>query len=413
MNLKSRLYRLLRWSERVFRTDMVYVAKGGFWVLAGQGISMAGSLFMAIAFARLIPKEVYGNYRYVLSIAGIIASLSLGGLGNAAARAIAQGNEGTFLRAFSLNLKWSIFMFIGSGAVSVYYLANGNTTLAIAFLIVGCFSPLLDSFEMYNVLPSAKRDFRWVTMGGFIRSVITTAVMITTLFLTQNIIVIIFVYFLVHTAMVAFLFFITYRHFKPNKAIDYDSLRLGKHMSVLNIFGTIAGSIDQVLLFHFLGPIDVAQYNYATAMPDNLQFINKTVGVLALPKYATIDKTIAQRDLSRKSFTIFLGSLMVYVFYLLTARLIFTFFFPQYLTSLTYSLIYGVTLLFSAVLPLAVLDAQIAIKQKYALNIYSNVFKLIALILGIVYFGIWGAIIARIGSKIFGVGLAFYYAYRI
>jgi len=61
--LKDKIYRLLRRSEKYFKTDMVYLAHGGFWLTLGQIISSAASFLLAIAFANLLPKETYGTYK--------------------------------------------------------------------------------------------------------------------------------------------------------------------------------------------------------------------------------------------------------------------------------------------------------------------------------------------------------------
>lgn len=67
MHLKTRIHALLRSSERYFKTDMVYLAKGGSWLFSAQVLSGALSFILAIAFANLVPKEAFGTYKYVLS----------------------------------------------------------------------------------------------------------------------------------------------------------------------------------------------------------------------------------------------------------------------------------------------------------------------------------------------------------
>ena len=58
--LKQTIFRMLRWSERFTKTDMVYLAKGSFWMMAKQvGVSII-SFGLAIAFANLLPQETYG-----------------------------------------------------------------------------------------------------------------------------------------------------------------------------------------------------------------------------------------------------------------------------------------------------------------------------------------------------------------
>ena len=89
---------------------MVYLAKGGFWLALGKGFAMLSGLILTIGFANLIPKEVYRNSTFVLSLAGIIGAFTLTGMDTAVAQAVARGYEGVLKTGFWIKLKWSIFM---------------------------------------------------------------------------------------------------------------------------------------------------------------------------------------------------------------------------------------------------------------------------------------------------------------
>lgn len=411
--LRGRVYSLLRKSERFTKTDMVYLTKGSFWLSLSQAVSSIFALVLSIVFAHTISQETFGTYKFVLSTAGIITSFALSGLGSATLRAIARGYEGDFKKTFITNLKWELWLCLAGFGISAYYFIQGNPLLGKAFLIVGCLAPLLNSFEIYPILPIAKKNFRWVSLSSVTRSVVTSCGLIATLYISDDPLLIILSYFLLHTLTVSIIFLVTYRSFKQNNLTDKDTLRLGTHMSFLNLSGALADKIDQVLLFHYLGPVQLAIYNYSIAIPNNLQMINKTIGTLATPKYANQKKNDAQKHLFSKSFKMFLLTLPIVIVYCLVARKLFEVIFPQYLDSVYYSQIYSITLLMSAALPLSFMEGQIAIKEKYILNVTSNVTKLILIAGGIFYFGIWGAIIGRITSKLFGVSLAFFFARKI
>ena len=76
--LQRRIYSLLRRSERFTRTDMVYLAKNGSWMVGAHVVSTVLGLGLTIAFANLVTPEVYGQYKYVISVAAIIGALVLG-----------------------------------------------------------------------------------------------------------------------------------------------------------------------------------------------------------------------------------------------------------------------------------------------------------------------------------------------
>ncbi len=124
--MKNWLYQFLKRSQKYTGTDNVYLAKGGFWLTLGQFFSLAAAFLSAIAFANLLDPTTYGNYRYVLSLLGILAIFSLDGVGDAVTQAVARGLEGSFYTGFKTKLKWgAIGSLIAIGA-AIYYWIRGN-----------------------------------------------------------------------------------------------------------------------------------------------------------------------------------------------------------------------------------------------------------------------------------------------
>ena len=66
-NIKEYLFSLLRLSEKYFKTDMVYLAKSGFWINLSYIAGSVFSLVSSIAFAYFVSKETYGIYKYIIS----------------------------------------------------------------------------------------------------------------------------------------------------------------------------------------------------------------------------------------------------------------------------------------------------------------------------------------------------------
>src|ERR1700683_4653793 len=92
--LQSSLTRVLRWSEKYTKTDMVYLARGGFLSLFGQGMGLVASLGLAIAVSHFVSKESYGIYKYAISVVTILSLFSLNNIGSAVFQSAAQGFDG-------------------------------------------------------------------------------------------------------------------------------------------------------------------------------------------------------------------------------------------------------------------------------------------------------------------------------
>lgn len=413
IGLRDKAYKLLRRSEGIFKTDMVYAAKGGFWLTFGQGIATFSSFILAIAFANILSQEEYGTYKYILSLTGLISSISLSGLSTSVVRSVARGFEGSFMQSFYLSLRWGLLMALSAFALSIYYYVNGNNLLAVCMLFTGAFSPLIDSGELYNAFLNGKKAFKGASLMRGIRSLITTLALVIGVLFTKNIAILIAIYFISHTITVCLLFYITYKTYKPNDQIEPDTVRLGKHVSIMNFLSTVSDRIDSVLVFHYFGAAQLAIYSFSLLIPNNILGLIKNIGTLATPKFVNHKPNEVRVNILRKSLSLLYVTLPIALSYILLAPIFFKVFFPAYIESVIYSQVFAITILMSGVIPLSTLDAHVAIRKKYILSLISNVSKLVLMFIGIYFAGIWGAIFGRIFSKSIGLFTAFILARSI
>lgn len=411
--IKARAHTLIRKTEKYTKTDMVYLLKGSFWMNSSQIITAFIALGLSIVFANLLSPESYGTYKYILSLGGTLSAITLSGLGTVVVRAVAQGYEGEFKRAVALNFKWESVIFLAGIAGAAYYYLHGNQTLALGFLIVGIFSPPMDSAELYAAFLGGRKDFKGLSIFSIARYAIASAWLFLTILITTNPVLLALSYFFIHTMIVSFIYKRVVKTRKPNDLTHGETMRLVKHVSFMNNLSSLAAQVDNIFMFHFLGPAALAVYNFAQAIPERLTAFVKNVGALATPKFAQQDKDRVKYAIARKSIQVMLFGLVMSLIYIAIAPYFFQLFFRKYLDSVPYSQVYSLILLMPAVIPLSFLDSQVAIKEKYHLNIWSSVVKIAALYIGIAYFGIWGAIIATVASKAFGNILAFMLAARV
>jgi O-antigen/teichoic acid export membrane protein len=93
--------------------------------------------------------------------------------------------------------------------------------------------------------------------------------------------------------------------------------------------------------------------------------------------------------------------------YILFAPLLFRIFFPAYGEAVFYSQIYVLALIpLGSIFPNTALQAHAANKELYILNISSSVFQIGILSLAIAFYGLLGAVIARIISRAFNLLLS-------
>jgi len=407
--MKEQVTKLLRWSEKYTKTDMVYLTRGGFWLTVGQTASSLSSFALAIAFANLVPPETYGTYKYLLSIAGIFAIFTLPGMTIAVTRAVAQGHEGVLHATTRSRL---IFSLVGSMAAllgSGYYLYNENIELSLALLIIAVTLPIFDTLTGYLAYFAGKRRFDLQAKYHIITQLISVSSLIVALFLTDNVLILLLTYFL----SLSFIRAIFYQHTlkkiekTADKIQEKEVLAYGNHLTAMNIIGTISSNIDKVLLWTTLGPVDVAVYTFALAIPEQLKGPLKGINELSLPKFAvqTAGQIRANMPvLWRKLFLYALILLSISLIYIILAPYIFKFLFPQYLESVIYSQIFMIaSVALIGNVPLSLLSAHKKIKEQYIFTTIHPIAQIVAYVILIPLFGIAGAIAARVILRVFFV----------
>lgn len=395
--LKNHGIRGLRWLEKYTKTDMVYLAHGGFWLTLGQTISTLSSFVLAIAFANLVPKEVYGTYQYALSVMSMLTVFTLTGMNTAVAQAVARNFEGTLKKSFWVQIKWNLLMFLASLSGAIYYFIHGNKTLAITLLIIGIFSPLSNSANTYTAFLNGKKYFSNLSKFTITSNLLTVLAVFITILITKNPLWIIFINVVSTTTLNLILYSFTIKKFKPNNQDDPYAVSYGKHLSFMNILNTISSQIDAVFLFHFLGAIPLALYSLAIAPIEQLRGIIKNIIPISMPKFATIELTSIKKTIWRKVLVLALVLGGMTLLYIIFIPFVFKVFFPKYIGVIMISQVYSLTLIPYFMLPLmSALQAHKRVKDLYIINNVTPIIQISFLFVGIYFFGLFGAITAQV-----------------
>lgn len=409
--MQNTLAQTLKWSERYIKTDMLYLTSGGFWLFFGQGVSTLAALLLAIAFANLIEPEKYGNYKYVLALASTIGALTLTGLTTAVTRATARGHEGTFPYAFRLSLTWSVAMILVALLGAGYYYINENMFLATSLLIIGATAPIIAATSLYRPFLVGRKNFKKASLFGILQSIVPTLSVLGGILLNLPLIGLVSIYFLSTTGVLLILFLHT-KALVKNKTVDPITNFLGKHLSIMGVISTIGNRIDSILIFQLLGGAELAIYTLATTMPDTIRGSLKNIDALAMPKFANKERGELKRAVWSKTPLIFFATLLIAIAYALASPYIFEILFPKYIAAIPFTQMYAFAIPLSFALASAYFDSQAAVKERYILNISNAIFRIVTVVIGIYFFGIWGAIIARLVTRIFVVGLSAFFIAR-
>lgn len=392
----------LRSLERYTKTDMVYLASGGSWLVLGYALQTLTGLILSVAFANLLPKEAFGTYQFVLSLAAIVGVFTLTGVGTALVRSVAKGATGTLRYGVRTQLAWSLGMIAVSGALSLYYYLNGNLLLSAALLIIGACQPFITGFGLYKWhLQGAQRFGESVAIEA-VQRLVPFAALLVAVFLTDDPLLLIFVYF-VSNALSLFgaYLFVVLRHKLP-LTVDPEFTKYSKHLSVMESLAEIAAAADKVLVWAFLGAAPLAAYALAQLPVIHMQNLFGFVRSLAFPKLAQKEFAELKSALPSMMARYFFIALAAVLTYLLLAPFLFTLLFPAYPEAVAYSQLLALVVLG---VPRSLIGQSFAAhertKELYIINLSTPLLRVVLLCVLLPLFGIWGAIAAVLATELY------------
>lgn len=406
--IRTKTYELLRSSERFFKTDMVYLAKGGFWLGISQVAASGSAFVLSIFFARLISRDAYGEYRYILSLASVMAIATLSGIDTAVSQAVARHFDGSLEFGLKAKLRWGLITTLLSFGCAGYYFLQSNIDLTIAFCIAAILIPFHEAYGLYASFLQGKKLFRNYTLYTSLTQIGVAIILCSALFFVQIPWQLVGLYLGGIFIFNFYFFILTKRRFVENNNVDSDTLSYGKHLSALDFINTLVSQVDKILVFHFLGAAQLAVYAFAVAPPEQIKGVLKNLQFLALPKLAEKSAAETKNSVMRKAFQLGILTTIIIVVYIILAPLAYHYFFPQYTDAIRYSQVYALSTIgvIVATFLYTFFTSQAAKKELSEYNIYSNIFNIIVLVPLIFYWGIWGAIIARLLGRFFLLGLS-------
>lgn len=407
--IKTLAYRLLRRGESFTGTDNVYLAKGGFFLTFASFMGSVSSLVLAMLFARLVDKGVYGTYQYLLSWGSILAVASISGMSDALTRAVAQGFEKTIYPVLKTRLRWSSLGTAAGIAIGAYYLVRGRADLFYGFLIVAAFLPINAVVSSWGDYAIGKKAFGLQTRYAVISTLVAATSVISVMLIHPTAIALALAFGASYLTVNVFALFATLRALPPQGDASAEALRFGKKLTFLDIVSSIASYLDRILVFTLLGSRETAIYAFALAPPEQLKGYLKNLYVMALPKIAGRPLSEIKKNFYRKLFVLWGAVGAMVLVYSLAAPTVYRWLFPSYQESVVYSIIFAVSLLtVASVLPLAVFNGHQRYRENFNYQVTTAIIGIATLVVFVWKWGLPGAVAARVVTRFFGMAYSLY-----
>ncbi len=390
---------LIHWLERLLKTDMRYALSGGFFLALVQVTGALVSFGLTIAFANLLPIETYGTYRYLLALYGLLMLFALPGLDTAVMRAVSQNKDESLLEGVRAKFRFGMLGGLASLLLAGYEYLLGDIYLAGALVVAGIALPAMEACGLYGNFFNGKKLFKqWATIE-ITTQVVSAIALVSTMLFTDNLIALVAAYFIPYIVLRVCAIWYIKAHFIKNKDRDAEMRTYGRSVTIFQIISHVGASLDQIVLYHLLGPAQVALFALATAIPNRMQSVFRISGVLSFPKFADRSAQDVLRSLPYKMVWFALGIVLLCGAYVLIAPLLFTYLFPNYLPALPYSQVIVFFTLSAISYPFSsYLLTHKKMRENYLLVISSFITKVLSLIIFVPFIGIWGAVIGVLAA---------------
>ena len=403
------------------------VARNAFYRTAAVVVGNLSGLFLTVVLARVLKPEQFGVYSLTLSIAMLSIAFSNLGIDGAVVRYIAyyrgkkdlrkiRGHLRYFLRAkLVLALLISFTLIFFSGKIATVF---NNPALEIPMKFAGCIVLFSSLVNVLNAFFSGLQEFRYVFVKQAVYELSRWFLVIplSCLFLAAGAlegVALAYVVTLIVLAIVAI------RRFKEfllgnSDKVDEKVLSFMGFMTIASVSGIIYTYVDSLMIGYFLTATDVGFYRAAFTIVFAIVGLI-TLGDILLPVFTQLegaDLKNALNRLARYSSSIAFPAALGLAF--LSEYVIVAVYGQEYLSAAQVMMILSFVLIPASFNYLgAVFSAKEIPKYSAYITTVSMLLNIILNYFFINAFGISGAALATLISRVFSIVFVVYLLYRI
>lgn len=357
-----------------------------------------------ILLVRYLTQLDYGNYKLVLALINIMIITSIAGLNTSVVKSAAKGYPIFLKKATYTSF---LFSFIGSFILIILaFTAYTNSGIKLALILSAIALPFLHGLNKWSSYFIGSEQFFNFFRANSIIQIGSVVVLGICAFYFHRMIWVLISYLVYTTICNFYLSRKAIRNINPqvmNKEQNKEYITYGFKITGINIIGIISKNIEKIILAAFSSPIAVATYSVATLMPHlSKQGVKSILNVPSM-KLASIDEKNNRQIVKNRLWQILVLSFGFFLIgWFLLPVVIKTFFGEKYIEAIFYSQLLLISLI---VFPSNILLINIPIYQgdtkSYAkLNIFVNVLRVVLFLALIPNFGIYGIILAIVGTDI-------------
>jgi O-antigen/teichoic acid export membrane protein len=409
--MKTKINKIFSFASGKLNINFRSLFRNSFWIMTENGISLVLGMLVVYAMGNFIDPSVAGEYKYIISLAAIVASFTISGVTYAVIRETSMGYDSFFHFATNKSLKWSLSPVLIAFVISAYYFWQGNSVYAIAFFIATFFTIMISNFSLYRSYLTGKENFQKMAIYGNIVLFVTSLLSLATFYFFDNLLLL-----MLGTLGTQFLTLLVI-YYLVRKGIPHTSLdqelvdkfnRYVYSQSFINIISIAATQMDKIILFQFLGPVDLAAYTFVTVLSEKIRGLLKSFSSLIFPKFVKRDVETIKDKMFKESILFFVFLTFCFLGTLLVTPFLYAWFLPKYTTYIYLAMIYSLSI-FSILgqVPYTAIQAKNYKKDLYTYELSNSVLQVVCVAVGIYFAGLLGAVVGKIVASFVGIAVLY------
>lgn len=401
--------------QKLLGIDLRYVIKHGGVVSLSHAIGTGLGFVVTYLLANFVDQTTYGQYKYIVSIAGVLGACTLNGAASAVLQSVSKGYEGSLKIETRNYMVWSTPALILAIILGTYYIVMDDPVLGSAIILMTVINYIQNIYLLHVSFLNGKKDFTRLATNQIINaSVVALAIFGITMLEMTHVIVIILAY---HGSQMLFQIWAhrkTLKRHTPQPEVLETETHLSRHLSLGNMVVIVSEFIDKILIFQLLGPQKLALYAFSVGIPDQMRSINKVIKAILIPKLNTKTNPELSASVHTHTRTYVLITVLITILFAFLATPIYKLLFPQYVAAAPYASFYMLMLPIIAfgMLHGEALQIKGMIKEIYFIRFLEPISKIALLVICIPHFGIAGAIGAILTAKSIAIGLQIFFFLR-
>lgn len=388
--------------------DVRFYGKSFVWLGFGQASGVVRGIATTFLMARWLPRNIMGEFRYVLAMFAIAGMFAAGGVSAGIIRGVAKGDTVVIWAGIK-----RILMIAPLGSLVLLLAAIerwfvGESTVAAALAFSAALFPAYAICGLYGSILTGQERIQRLTKIAIINNTLFAICFFLVIWKTKELLPVFFAYLGID---ILFRGFLTWNEIRklPKKGSAEEHIKLGDHLNAIGILQALASQLDQLLLHRLAGYGTLANYSIAMLIPEQIKDFVNAIGGVMLRRFSKREQTAKTLAHTRRHFWTMLAlTALIVLGYAAVAPIAIPLLFPQYGGEVLPSIVYAVGLLgLVTIVGLNYFQAHQNIKALWRFYGLNTAIQIAGNVILIPLFGAWGAIISKTTTRLASIGLSY------